>query len=880
MTQNWPLVGRRRELSLIDEALNSPTSQGLMLAGPIGTGRTRLAQEAVSLAKAMGAVTHVVHATSAAATFPFGAVAHLLPPASSSAVDPARLLHETVRHLVSNAGTHRIVLAVDDAHRLDEMSATLIHQLAATRSAFVVVSACTGTLVPEPIFSLWKDQLIARLDVPRLTRDETDELLTAALGGQVDGSTVHQLWKLTLGHPLFLRELVEGGLGSKVLQQSEEIWRWHGPVTASGRLVELIEARMGWLDRSEHMLMEMLSFGGDIGVEVLNHAGAGAQLAALERKGLVVSERLSRRVDVRLAHPLYGEVIRTQTPARRVRDVHRLLADVLAATPARRADDRPRIIGWRLEAGLATDVRSLLEAADRAIEARRYPLAQRLAQSAVERGGEFPALHQLGRALIGLGRYREAELVLAGIPTEDLAENIRAHLAATRATNLYWGLGQHSDAEAVLSDTEQAASQRSTSDEVATIRATFRLHQGDCAGGLAAVERILDRQEAGDGTILQALIARTQALSTMGRTNQAIATAERGLELERHVAHAASPWGHVQLEAGRCGAYAYAGRLGAAEALAHQGYQLSLDQDWEMARSLFATCLGHVNRMRGLLRSAQRWLREAAALETDENLFRPVILANLVMATAGTGDLPAAKAAQSAAERALLHSSRLYEAVAVIARTWVAAAAGETSRAVELALEAAELARSRGQAHFEIIALHDAVRLEEARTVVDALEHAGSVAEGILPPAYVAHGRAAADGDGAALDQVAETFIGIGANLLAAEAAAQAFRAYRAAGQAGKALAAATRARSWVQQCEGANTPALAVLDEPESLTPREAELARLAAAGLTSRAIAERLVISVRTVDNILHGVYTKLGIAGRRELPRSIGLIVSRVR
>ena len=54
-----------------------------------------------------------------------------------------------------------------------------------------------------------------------------------------------------------------------------------------------------------------------------------------------------------------------------------------------------------------------------------------------------------------------------------------------------------------------------------------------------------------------------------------------------------------------------------------------------------------------------------------------------------------------------------------------------------------------------------------------------------------------------------------------------------------------------------------------DELTRREREIAELAALGLSSRQIAERLVVSVRTVDNHLQRVYRKLGIARRAELP-----------
>jgi DNA-binding CsgD family transcriptional regulator len=53
-----------------------------------------------------------------------------------------------------------------------------------------------------------------------------------------------------------------------------------------------------------------------------------------------------------------------------------------------------------------------------------------------------------------------------------------------------------------------------------------------------------------------------------------------------------------------------------------------------------------------------------------------------------------------------------------------------------------------------------------------------------------------------------------------------------------------------------------------EELTSREREIALLAASGLSSREIAERLVVSVRTVDNHLQRAYRKLGISRRQEL------------
>ena len=118
------------------------------------------------------------------------------------------------------------------------------------------------------------------------------------------------------------------------------------------------------------------------------------------------------------------------------------------------------------------------------------------------------------------------------------------------------------------------------------------------------------------------------------------------------------------------------------------------------------------------------------------------------------------------------------------------------------------------------------------------------------------------------------SFAELGFVLLAAEAAAQAAHAHRTAGRAGSAAASASRARAWAQDCEGARTPALALLEGSSDLTPREHEIAALAATGMTSKAIAGELVVSVRTVDNVLRSVYAKLGVSGRGDLTQVAGI------
>lgn len=69
-------------------------------------------------------------------------------------------------------------------------------------------------------------------------------------------------------------------------------------------------------------------------------------------------------------------------------------------------------------------------------------------------------------------------------------------------------------------------------------------------------------------------------------------------------------------------------------------------------------------------------------------------------------------------------------------------------------------------------------------------------------------------------------------------------------------------------------TPALRSAGSVTGLTGRERELALAAARGEPTRAIAARLHLSERTVENHLHRAYGKLGVSGRAGLR---GLLLS---
>ena len=203
----------------------------------------------------------------------------------------------------------------------------------------------------------------------------------------------------------------------------------------------------------------------------------------------------------------------------------------------------------------------------------------------------------------------------------------------------------------------------------------------------------------------------------------------------------------------------------------------------------------------------------------------------------------------------------------LLAGAWVAAAEGGVSEAVALARQAAEVAASQHQPAVEVVALHTAVCFGD-RTVADRLAQLATQVDGPRARAAAAHAAALAADDGAALHAASVQLEQIGALLLAADAAAQAAAVHTRQDRRGSAQTAATRAHHLAQACEGARTPALAALAAPLPLTDREREIVTLAAGGLSNREIAQRLVVSVRTVENHLYRASTKLGTTDRAEL------------
>lgn len=866
----WPFMGRDDELRRMHRLVTEGVHQGVVLAGPSGVGKTRLALECLRLAERAGLSTVRATATRSASSLPFGALAGLLPAGGrrpGAVDDRADLLRQAAAALVEQAGNRRLVVFVDDAHLLDDASATLVHQVATSGSAFVLVATRAGEPAPDPVVALWHDDLADRIELGSLPTETLTELLVAALGGPVDADTAAELTRRADGNVLFLRELVLGALGDGTLVDEDGAWRLRSALSPSARLIDLVETRLEGVDLAERALLELVAYGEPLGEAELQAVARPAAAESLERRGLLASTTRGRRLEVRLAHPIYSDVLRARIPVVRERAIARALAEAVEATGARRREDTLQVASWRLVGGGGRP-EVLLAGATAARWRYDFELAERLVRAALDAGGGFDA-ELLDAQLASLqGRTAEAEaalLALAGRAPDDAR---RGDVALSRIHNSVSWTGY--DAERVIDEAEAALDDPAWRDRLAAERLVLvHLTQGPRATAEAAAPLLA---RARGEALAVACIPAAYGLGRLGRLDAALDASARG-----HAAHLATPkplgwypWWH---DVARCYAFQHAGRFAEADALATERYRRAVADGSSEAQAIFALMPAFAVAEQGGVRTAARAAREALAL--SRALDRPVLvrLCHVHAALALALDRRAAESEEALAELDALSLPPVRcDVDALRARGWAAVAAGDLGRACEHLEQAAELGDEVGDLVGQASALHALARLGRAAEARDRLAALAHHIDGSLAGARAAHADVLARQDPEGLEAISRDFEAMGAALLAAEAAADAAVARWQAGQRRDAAVDERRARDLAEGCESPATPALQSVAARTRLTAAERETAMLAAAGRGNRQIADRLGLSVRTVANRLQEVYGKLGISRRGDLARAL--------
>jgi DNA-binding NarL/FixJ family response regulator len=862
----WPVVGRTEELALIDDLLGPHERAGVVIAGAAGVGKTRLLDEALQHAAGRGLRTMRAVATRAARAIPFGALSHLLPDTLSSEIGLRNLIGVAAHAIASPDEPDQTLLAVDDAQNLDEHSAALLHQLALTRRARIAVTVRTGEPMPDAVTSLWKDQLCERIELQPLSSAEVGELLELALAGAVDEAAVQRLAVASEGNPLYLRELVLGALETGALAHTGDVWRWKGALTLTARLTELIESRLAALGRPEREALEIVATADVLEARVFEDMVGSDVVGSLERSGLLQAWTDQRRAFVRLGHPLYGEAIRAKAPEARLRTIRTALADAIAAAGSRRRGDLLRVATWRLDAGGASDPQMLLAAAQRAIAMLDPHLAERLARGAIQSGGGFIAEMLTAQAIWMQGRPDVAEQELARIEREVAPDEMsRAMARGSRTQILFWVLQRHEEAIDLLIDLEQSATLPEVRTEAAANRAYFLYYFNRGREGRALAEELMAGPPLPPRTLVLVMAPLVWSLMDEGRFTEALGLLEsRSDEVMEGVRH--MPWAPITMAGPRLFVAAARGDLDAIDAEMEALNTMALESGADWLRGYALCGLGWSSLLRGRLRTAEAQLRQALPLIDELQVGGGMEMACGLLAQT-LGALGDAAGAEEAIARVTAPPAVIMAILLDEGRIWAAAASGAPSKAIEIALGTAGRANSADSAMTTLWVLHDAARLGAAAQVVDDARAVAQRVEGPRAAATALHITSLARSDAAGLDAAAAAFAELGLLLYAAEAAAEAARIHAKNGLRASAQASREQAAAFAARCEGARTPALLELSD-SPLSTREREIATLAARGLSNAEIADRLVLSVRTIENHLRAVYAKLGVEGRREL------------
>lgn len=850
------LVGRTAELTLLRTALRDGRS--VVIAGEAGVGKTSLARSAAADLAAEATAVEPVVATGAADAVPLAAIAGLLPDAIDPDVSPLATIRAVVAELARRHAGRTVLLLVDDAHRLDRASAAVIRALVAHGHVLVLATLRTDEPVPD-LTRLWRDGECDRIDLGPLTADGVRELIARRLDGPVDRQTVRWLQDATRGNPLHLDELLRAALGGGAVARVDGLWRRIGLVAPSPRLREIVAERVGRLDPDEHRALALVALAEPLAVDVLEALDALAPAGRLEARGLVVPDP-DDPAAVRTAHPLHGEVARARLGPIEGR---RLRGELATALPADDTAVRRRLAAWALDDGRHDDPGLLVDGLLDALARLDPEHAVRFGRAAVDAGAGPEATVPLATALRSTGAFTEAEELLAGCEDDVRDSPLAASYAFNRAMGLQWGLRRPDDALALL---QRAGTWRADQEWRATIRqiaATLLVTSGRLHEGIAIAEPLVDLADITDATRLRAAIVLGHSLPLVGRPRQAGDVVERALDRCRLGATVEWPYETTFAAEAIATGEGWSDaerrlRLVRSDALADEAHERAAYAEMHLAR---------IANLRGDGTSAARLAADAferfSVMDPREHAL--TCLAELALGDVARGDRHAARRALDRAEAmrgrwptslASAHRLALAEATVLGAQ---GDAAGARRRALRAADEAGEAVLWEAEALFEHVGLGG-----RPTAVVRRLARLASAAPDTIVGRWTRHVRA--EGNGTDLEAVAAGWVEVGALGWAEQAARSASAAHAVRGDRTAAARARARANGLAVD-RGAPADARPTL-ALEALRPRERDVARLVALRLTNAEIAERLSLSVRTVESHVYRATTRLGLRSRAEL------------
>ncbi len=852
----WPLVARTDLLDSLVGGLTGSPARAQMLRGASGVGKTTLAAAVASALSARGRTVVPVVALDELRGVPLGALAPLLATAPGDASgDVGARLNELMTLVGRHAGEY--LLVVDDAPLLDDASAAALYQLVRVFGVPTLLTARDEHTMSGAIARLLHEDLVTVTELPALTLDETRILLSRRFSVEPRPETLQHLHERTRGNPLFLRELV---------LEAERAGRVH--VDEHGARVETANVPAHVLESVSGRLRALTDEQRSI-VELVAVAQPWPRAAILENESNAVVDLLTGGVLVpaepveagylHLAHPLYAEAVLARLSAADRADRRRAAAERLL----RIDEETVRFTALCLlhDAGGDIDTGDLVWAAERAHRVGDHARALQLAERALSTSDDARAALTRAVALSALNRD-STEVDAAFARAAELAGDDEARARVELRWGQHTAFRAHDPAAAVMRASALVAQlDVVAADLLAPDLAKWRLMAGDAS----AVDQALDSASADDSAAaLGSALSQAMMGTMMGRVDDARAAVDAGRPLADRFADV-QPYASDLLDLSTFLVHVADGRIVDARSFAEERRLKPFADSagiWSYALALVALHSGRLSEAVPLAALAVQQLR----WRDFTGLVGPALaLAATVHAQRGELEL----ARDLLAQLADAHRDDVKVVLqAAEAEAWIAVHEAEPERAVGVIATAVGRGLELGHLLLASLTASVAVRIGGASVVEPLAVAAAQSSSSALTAAIAELTTAVAGRDAAAVIALVPTLDRAGLGALGHDAASS------AVDWAGDDRMLQRRARVIVADLarvvEPVRTSTGARVDF--GLTEREWLIAQAAARRERSREIAERLGVSVRTVDNHLASVYRKLGVSGRGELEEEL--------
>ncbi len=853
------MAGRDDLIGEVMAVIEGRGGRGFVLAGQAGVGKSRVAWEAAARATATRWSVRTITATTNSQHIPLGACAQWTDDIGGG---EAALVRRVGEAMIAGTNAGRLLLVVDDAHLLDDLSVLVVQHLVGSGAATVVMTIRMGEPMPAALSAWVRDGEVVWREVMALSREQTGAVLAAAFGAPPDPNCHDRFWRMTGGNVLYVRQLAEQEARAGRLAVHGDALRWSGDVAVSASLAEVVEVQVGALRGPVLEVVDTIAVAEPLDRRSLALLAGPDAIEEAEDRGLI---RITGD-EVCVGHPLFAEIRRARCGSARLARLRGQVATAMgdgggAAVVVKRG------LLW-LESDLTVRPEVLVAAGSAANSLLDFDLAERLFAAAAE-AGVGPRAH-VSRAwtLFMMGDGDSAGDVLAAAPHHgEVGPGFRNEVVLAASTAL-WAQRDPQRAWQIVEEALRAE----TGERRAQIL-VFRANQLALAGRtlevLRTLEQVDDHELEPYGTAM-ACIAACMAHGELGHLDQvasAVAVSAQALESTVEGAHLSGPLAEVHASA-----LAISGRIAEAVEVARR-FARSRHGRAAAMRQVAQQIVGMTELAAGDLRAALEHLPAAPdpscwigrGFHAANSFPRFAVLRAQTLARVGEAD--AAMWALEVARECRPPAYHYYDSADLIAEAWIAAARSRFGEARALAQAAADFARDHHQKAREVWCLQTAVQLDDA----NAADRLAVLAEqvGTARAAVAArHGAAFRGDDAHGLDAASALWESMGDRLTAADAAAQAATSHRRAGRRGSAATAAARARQLAAACGGATSPAIATTEFAAPLSNREREIVVLVARGLTNRQIAEIESLSVRTVESHIYRASIKAGVTGRAGL------------